>query len=903
LLDIENNLSSRDGLLNNEGYDDEVTEVDGGNDLSNKISNFQPIYPGRRQSVQPDKEAIPMSPKSTASFATNPKSKFSKIKPVKSNTSAMRELPADKSLNRSMNDKSFQGDKSMNEEGRHLTEQDDVDSLGEHDEEVPDDEKWKDRKCFWQMNEQTRIRWDLFVMVLATWNCFTIPFNAAFRPVIMENIYFEIFNACIDILFMVDVAICFRTSFMNPKTGEEVFDIKVIAKHYLKGRFWVDILASLPLDVIGLLVLSGSGSTVIFEAFGLLKLVRVLRLSRIIMYMNLRDDIKMSLKLVKLVFFLVMYIHCQGCLWHIIVQGNEEWIPPLDYVFVTTEIYDDTVSMKYFNAVYHSTLLLAGNDIGPRGDFQLFFCVATLLICAIINANIFGNLAVLVSALNRKATKFQDKLDTVNTAMKNMKLPEDTQKNVQNYIMSTQSTLDHQQEMDAFLKMISPSLRLEVTKHIFSMIVIKNPLFENNEDLIDYLVRYLNTLLYLPEDIIIKQGETPDNLYFLARGEVMVYIYDENDDERYVTSLKLGSYFGEVGIIKECRRTSTIKSKNYTTCAALSLVNFKDFKNRYPEIVRKMNDEMIKYQDRWKKFLKRTLKYICFLSHDISDIILEDLIYELDTERVETGNYLFKKGYMCDCIYIIIHGEVDIYMENNGRETFIETLSQSCNIGAYSTLQEDDYSFSCKAKTDCTMMTLKYETLDTFRSKYEELDYYLLEYEGFIEDNGAPYCDFLIYRSRGRKFDPIETFISGAKRMKQVLKSYSRNIEFGDILKRVQETIRKDRAKEKKKRKFADDNKSISQTQINGKMIVELKSEMKRMHEIIESQNDMIKTLVNQQPPTNKEFYPNEDMNLEESRVSMKNQVLKPFDSMNNTQNYNKAATQSYAPDYSNQWE
>lgn len=229
--------------------------------------------------------------------------------------------------------------------------------------------------------------------------------------------------------------------------------------------------------------------------------------------------------------------------------------------------------------------------------------------------------------------------------MKNMKLPEETQKKVQNYIMSTQSTLDHQQEMDSFLKMISPSLRLEVTRHIFSMIVIKNPLFSGNEELIDYLVRYLITSLYLPEDVIINQGEQADSLYFLARGEVVIFIYDENNEERYVNTLKIGSYFGEVGIIKDCKRTATVKSKNYTTTAKLSQSNFKDFRNRYPEIVRKMNDKVIEYQDRWKKFLKRTLKFIAFLSHDISDLILEELIYELDTEQIETGNYLFRKGY------------------------------------------------------------------------------------------------------------------------------------------------------------------------------------------------------------------------------------------------------------------
>jgi len=58
-----------------------------------------------------------------------------------------------------------------------------------------------------------------------------------------------------------------------------------------------------------------------------------------------------------------------------------------------------------------------------------------------------------------------------------------------------------------------------------------------------------------------------------------------------------------------------------------------------------MNEGTITYQDRWKKFLKKTLKYISFLSHDISDNVLEDMIYELDTERYETGNLIFNKGY------------------------------------------------------------------------------------------------------------------------------------------------------------------------------------------------------------------------------------------------------------------
>ena len=48
--------------------------------------------------------------------------------------------------------------------------------------------------------------------------------------------------------------------------------------------------------------------------------------------------------------------------------------------------------------------------------------------------------------------------------MKNMKLREDIQNQVRDYMMSTQTNLDLQKELDDFLNMISPSLKLEVNK-------------------------------------------------------------------------------------------------------------------------------------------------------------------------------------------------------------------------------------------------------------------------------------------------------------------------------------------------------------------------------------------------------------------------------------------------------
>ena len=100
-------------------------------------------------------------------------------------------------------------------------------------------------------------------------------------------------------------------------------------------------------------------------------------------------------------------------------------MPPLDYVWVMTTFYEEGVWFQYFSSVYHAILMLTGNDLGPRGTFQTIFISSAVFMGAIINANIFGELAVLLGSINRKRTKIQEKIDTANTVMKNIRLPDD----------------------------------------------------------------------------------------------------------------------------------------------------------------------------------------------------------------------------------------------------------------------------------------------------------------------------------------------------------------------------------------------------------------------------------------------------------------------------------------------
>ena len=100
----------------------------------------------------------------------------------------------------------------------------------------------------------------------------------------MKKPGFFVINSLIDFVFLLDIVINFRTTFYDIETGDEVYDAKRTGKMYLKNRFTVDLLSTIPFDNIALLFTASSSP--ILQLFSLLKLVRISRLGRIIERMN-----------------------------------------------------------------------------------------------------------------------------------------------------------------------------------------------------------------------------------------------------------------------------------------------------------------------------------------------------------------------------------------------------------------------------------------------------------------------------------------------------------------------------------------------------------------------------------------------------------------------------------------
>ena len=93
--------------------------------------------------------------------------------------------------------------------------------------------------------------------------------------------------------------------------------------------------------------------------------------------------------------------------------------------------------------------------------------------------------------------------------------------------------------------------------------VRSNTLFDGiNDAALDVLRAGANTVLAMPGDVIVKQGDRGDKLYVLLEGEVSVV-----KGIRHVAKLEGPNWFGELALIDNAPRSATVVAK--TGCRLL----------------------------------------------------------------------------------------------------------------------------------------------------------------------------------------------------------------------------------------------------------------------------------------------------------------------------------------------
>lgn len=80
---------------------------------------------------------------------------------------------------------------------------------------------------------------------------------------------------------------------------------------------------------------------------------------------------------------------------------------------------------------------------------------------------------------------------------------------------------------------------------------------------------------YKKDDVVIKQGDEGNGMYFIEEGRVAVKIeWEKGQGERYIASLQRGAYFGEIALLTNGPRMASIYAETDTKLAFLEKEGF-----------------------------------------------------------------------------------------------------------------------------------------------------------------------------------------------------------------------------------------------------------------------------------------------------------------------------------------
>ncbi|MEM6998815.1 MAG: cAMP-activated global transcriptional regulator CRP [Pseudomonadota bacterium] len=91
---------------------------------------------------------------------------------------------------------------------------------------------------------------------------------------------------------------------------------------------------------------------------------------------------------------------------------------------------------------------------------------------------------------------------------------------------------------------------------------------------------------YNAKQLIIKEGDPSNDLYYIVKGSVTVMVEDSKGHEIVLAYLNEGEFFGELGLfIDDHNRTAFVRAKQKSEIGRISYEKFQGLHNMFPDLL------------------------------------------------------------------------------------------------------------------------------------------------------------------------------------------------------------------------------------------------------------------------------------------------------------------------------
>jgi len=402
------------------------------------------------------------------------------------------------------------------------------------------------------------------IILLAVFSAIEVPLRIALQYDVSYELLF--LDWLITVFFAIDIIFNFNLAYDD--RGKFISDRKLISRRYLKSWFTIDILATIPFEIL----FSGFA----FAGHRALRMIRLTRLARLLKLVKLKKISKdwhtnrvVNQSLVRLVFFafwVLLFSHWIACGW-ILMEGVNAKLAPVE---------------KYVDAIYWSvtTLTTVGyGDLTPDNMQQKIYTMLVMFLGVGLYGYVIGNVSTLLANTDVAKANYVNKIEELSAFFTNKQIPFDLQDRIKGYYNHLWQNGLGQNEL-AILTDLPQSLRTDIILYLSHSIIQKVPLFKKvSGPFLRAIALALKPEIYLPGSYVIRRGEFGDKMFFIFRGTVT--LTDQNG--KYLDQLTEGQFFGETALITHQSRNADVTAQGYCDLYSLDKKTFDELLKKYPK--------------------------------------------------------------------------------------------------------------------------------------------------------------------------------------------------------------------------------------------------------------------------------------------------------------------------------
>ncbi|KAM3607269.1 uncharacterized protein V6R79_004671 [Siganus canaliculatus] len=441
--------------------------------------------------------------------------------------------------------------------------------------------------------------WDWLILLLVIYTAILTPYSAAFllndqeeqkrRECGYSCSPLNVVDLIVDIMFIIDILINFRTTYVN-QNEEVVSDPAKIAIHYFKGWFLIDMVAAIPFD----LLIFGSGSDETTTLIGLLKTARLLRLVRVARKLDRYSEYGAAVLMLLMCIF-ALIAHWLACIWYAI--GNVEkpylehkigWLDNLGVSIGKRYNYSDpssgpSIKDKYVTALYFtfSSLTSVGfGNVSPNTNSEKIFSICVMLIGSLMYASIFGNVSAIIQRLYSGTARYHAQMLRVKEFIRFHQIPNPLRQRLEEYFQHSW-TYTNGIDMNTVLKGFPECLQADICLHLNRNLLHNCKAFQGaTKGCLRALAMHFKTTHAPPGDTLVHSGDVLTALYFLSRGSIEIL-----KDDIVVAILGKNDIFGEMIHLctKPGKSNADVRALSYCDLSTIQREDLLEVIDMYPE--------------------------------------------------------------------------------------------------------------------------------------------------------------------------------------------------------------------------------------------------------------------------------------------------------------------------------